>query len=211
MVALIYRIRGHKWSPVFKRTQGHILKVIFANNEIAILIDNGYFKQVINQILNIEHKKIDYNKLTKKIASTLKKEIYRIYFYDCPPKVKEDDKSKEMYKNFDKFLKALEHIEKFEIRLGKLVERDNEYVQKGVDVLITIDLLRIGLKIRNLDVAIITGDADFVPAIKVIKDEGIKVYLFHSEIKRQYADELYSVCDIRYPLNKEFLSDCFMR
>jgi uncharacterized LabA/DUF88 family protein len=180
------------------------------NNEIAILIDNGYFKQVINQISNIEHKKIDYNKLTKKIASTLKKEIYRIYFYDCPPKENEDDKSKEMARNFKRFLKALEHIEKFEIRLGKLVKRDNEYVQKGIDVLITIDLLRIGLKIRNVDVAIITGDADFVPAIKVIKDEGIKVYLFHSENKGQYADELYSICDIRYPLNKEFLSDCFI-
>jgi len=190
---------------------GSYIRVIFVNNEVAILIDNGYFKQAINQISNIEHKKIDYNKLTKKIASTLKKEIYRIYFYDCAPKEEdENDKSREMSRNFKRFLKALEHIEKFEIRLGKLVKRDNKYVQKGVDILLTIDLLRLGFKIRNVDVAIITGDADFVPAIKVIKDEGIKVYLFHSEDKGQYADELYGVCDVRYPLNKEFLSDCFM-
>jgi len=180
-------------------------------SQIAVLIDNGYLKEVAKKAQDNKPKKIDYRKLTDKIATKLNKEIYRVYFYDCPPKGNDDDKeNKERIDKFKRFTKALEHLDKFEIRLGKLVQRDNSFIQKGVDILITIDLLRIGFKIHDVDVAIITGDADFVPAIRVIKDEGVKVYLFHSENKGQYADELFSACDIRYPLNSEFLKDCLI-
>jgi uncharacterized LabA/DUF88 family protein len=183
-------------------------------DQVAILIDNGYFTKIADKIYGKDNYKIDYLKLSDGISNMLNLDRFRTYFYDCPPYYKQEENNqldKERAGRFNRFINALQKNPNFEIRLGKLVKRfyDNKpyYVQKGVDVLLTIDLLRLSLKNVVKHIALITGDADYVPVIKTIRDEGVKVYLFHSFEKGDYSDELYNVSDNRYPLNKEFLNN----
>ncbi len=177
--------------------------------EAAVLIDNGYFKEVIKEIFNNKLPKIDYLKLSEEICRKIDKKRYRTYLYDSlpwkgPNPTKDES---ERYSRAQKFFTSLSSLPSFEVRLGKLVRRNNEFIQKGVDILLVIDIVKLTLKDRVRHIAIITGDADYVPAFKLARDEGVKIYLFHSPNKKQYSDELYLNSDERYPINMEFLKN----
>lgn len=49
--------------------------------------------------------------------------------------------------------------------------------QKGVDIRIGLDMARLALRDTVRAVAVVTGDADFVPAFKFARREGVKVML----------------------------------
>lgn len=49
--------------------------------------------------------------------------------------------------------------------------------QKGVDMRIGLDLARLALRDMVRAVVVVTGDADFVPAFKFVRREGVKVIL----------------------------------
>jgi uncharacterized protein (TIGR00288 family) len=51
--------------------------------------------------------------------------------------------------------------------------------QKQVDILLAIDLLRLSYRGAISQAILITGDSDFIPAIKIAKDEGVQVLLAH--------------------------------
>ena len=52
-----------------------------------------------------------------------------------------------------------------------------DLVQKGVDIRIGLDIAWISLK-RTYDVLVlVTGDSDFIPAMKFARREGLKVYV----------------------------------
>ena len=91
------------------------------------------------------------------------------------------------------------------MRLGRLVKRQDQFIQKGVDVLFVIDMLKLTFEDRVQHMVLIAGDADYVPAIREVKDEGIKVHLFHSVERSSLSDELYDICDSRHRLTREYL------
>ncbi len=159
--------------------------------EAAVLIDNGYFKEV-KKNFNNKLTKIDYLKLSEEICRKIDKKRYRTYLYDSLP-WKDPNPTKEeseRYSKAQKFFTSLSNLPIFEVRLGKLVRRNNEFRQKGVDILMVIDIVKLTLKDRVCHIAIITGYADYVPAFKLARDEGVKIYLFHSPNKKQYSGEL---------------------
>ncbi len=49
--------------------------------------------------------------------------------------------------------------------------------QKGVDIRIGLDMARIALKGLVDILVLVTGDSDFVPVMKFVRTEGIKVYI----------------------------------
>lgn len=51
--------------------------------------------------------------------------------------------------------------------------------QKQVDILPAIDLLRLSYRSAITQAILVTGDSDFIPAIKIAKDEGVQVLLAH--------------------------------
>lgn len=89
------------------------------------------------------------------------------------------------------------------MRLGRLDKRGpNDFVQKMVDTLLSIDLVYLGSKGRITHAAIIAGDGDFVPAIKVAKTEGVIVWLFHGKSKHS---QLWQIADERRQLDKDLM------
>jgi uncharacterized protein (TIGR00288 family) len=51
------------------------------------------------------------------------------------------------------------------------------FEQKGVDMRIGLDIARLALCNRIHAVVVVTGDSDFVPALKFARREGVRVYL----------------------------------
>ncbi|CAH0136291.1 NYN domain-containing protein [Pseudomonas mediterranea] len=144
-----------------------------------------------------------------------RKELYRIFFYDCPPldtkqhnpiskKAVDFSKSKEAL--FRKELHArlrskrkvalrLGHLSKDvkwtikpakiadllkgKIQIADLTEHDvsMETRQKGVDMRIGVDVASLSFKKQVDQIVLFAGDADFVPAAKMARREGIDFIL----------------------------------
>lgn len=84
---------------------------------------------------------------------------------------------------------------------------DNFQKEKGIDVWVAIDMVKEAIK-DNIDCAVlISGDADFVPALNLIKEIGKEV--LSSSVPRGYSNELRQ----KFPyliLDKEKLNKCLI-
>lgn len=117
--------------------------------------------------------------------------LYRIFFYTAKPL--DDHKKKE---DILEFLSTLEHLNHTALRLGKLVKRGDEVVQKQVDMLLGIDMLEISLK-HFVDKVVLMGyDSDMSPALKLARTNGIRTeIIFFEDLKRKIEPSLTKHCD----------------
>jgi len=99
-------------------------------------------------------------------------EHVRTYYYDANfdyDMIKEKEKKLEKYENNRLLFDEIDRLRRHEVKLGYLADSDPPR-QKGVDGLMTLDLLTKGLD-NHYDVAIVVcGDRDFHPIIKSVKD-----------------------------------------
>lgn len=140
------------------------------------------------------------------------KELYRIFFYDCPPLQKRlhrpiSKTSINMGQTAEAILRNAVHLQlrdlrKCALRLGRLSEfrgwrltpaaisrwmsdpdnflpTDDDFEidisQKGVDMRLGIDVASMAFKKQVDQIVMVAGDADFVPAAKLARREGIDV------------------------------------
>jgi uncharacterized LabA/DUF88 family protein len=141
-------------------------------------------------------------------------ELYRVFFYDCPPLLKRtqlpisktalDLSQTETAKARLAIHDELQSVRKVALRLGRLndkfgwrvkpesaarwiqstetiVPTDNDFeidtVQKGVDMRLGLDVASMAFKKQVDQIILVAGDADFVPAAKLARREGIDVVL----------------------------------
>jgi uncharacterized LabA/DUF88 family protein len=148
---------------------------------IMIFIDGGYFRNIL-----LKYLVGDQGKEPQRIARALslisdnvirytdfkdhELEIIRIYYYDGL--VDTSDETYDKGKQFFEDLKSNYFSRKpIELKFGRLIKGENgKYRQKGVDVLLSIDLVVKAFQ-DHYDLALlIAGDDDFVDAVKVVKD-----------------------------------------
>lgn len=148
-------------------------------------------------------------------ASRRRRDLYRIFFYDCPPLDKKlQNPVTKRGVDFSKSSEARFRLElhnllrdkrKVALRLGHLASdtpwtikpqviqdllkgklkfedlQDTDVVpnarQKGVDMRIGIDISSLALKKQVDQIVLIAGDADFVPAAKLARREGVDFVL----------------------------------
>lgn len=140
-------------------------------------------------------------------------ELYRIFFYDCPPLTKKmhwpiSKKAIDLAKTPEaefrfQVHRELQRVRKVAIRLGrlhddsewrlkphvtknlisgaphKLTDEDFELdtKQKGVDMKLGLDVASMAFKHQVDQIVLVAADADFVPATKLARREGIDVVL----------------------------------
>ena len=174
---------------------------------VGVFIDNGYLKKVLaNAKL-----RIDYLSFSEGIVTEQGGKRFRTYVYDCKPYLSNPptEEEKERQSRMDKFQGALERLPCFVTRWGDLqkIETANgtKFNQKGVDLLLGIDLLKLSLKNTIETAMVVAGDRDFVPAIKEAKEAGVLVYLYYDP-NTYVHNELYDLCDNRFKLDKELLT-----
>jgi len=160
-----------------------------------------------------------------------RKDLYRIFVYDCPPLLKKAqfpisgkavDFSKTEIANFRlQFHQELKCLRKVALRLGKLQDRrgwrikpdrlyallrkeiqfegllDSDFVydvnQKGTDMKIGLDIASVSYKKQADQIVLVAGDADFVPAAKLARREGIDFII--DPMWGEIADDLHEHID----------------
>lgn len=108
----------------------------------AILIDGGFYNRVAHKVFGDESPKQRADRLEKYCKSHIKarnekRELYRIFYYDCPPSSKKvfnpltqkqvDLSKSSMYQWMTEFLSELVSRRKFALRLGTLSDDHTHY------------------------------------------------------------------------------------
>ncbi len=80
-----------------------------------------------------------------------------------------------------RFIDAISHIPRFQVRLGKLqIQGTTEsgkpiFIQKRVDMMLGVDMTLLAVKHRVI--VLLTGDSDTIPAVEAMKPEGVVITL----------------------------------
>jgi uncharacterized LabA/DUF88 family protein len=185
----------------------------FSAYKSIVLIDNGYLSAILRDEFNSI--RIDYLKLSEEIS----KGFYRLrtYVYDALPYQGNPptEYQSQLLASKQRFFHSIGQLPSFDVRFGKQRPRGTTYVQKGVDILLAIDMIRLSSKQQIHKAFLIAGDADYVPVVKATKDEGVSVTLYHSgalqttpdgKQRKKYSDELWQACDERYAITQALIS-----
>lgn len=149
----------------------------FYRNSIHYLfIDGAYLRAFHSKITKAwfgKETRIDYRQLLSIFENPLK-----VFYYDCIPdsplKV-EDAAEFEKRRDAKKSeLDLLQEISGVHVRLGKLVHKKRHgNQQKGVDVMLAVDMMEHATQ-RNMQRAtLIAGDQDFLPLVKALQRTGL--------------------------------------
>ena len=183
---------------------------------LAVFVDGAYiFKLCQNHFGGV---KLDHERMSEEIRRSVEGpsrepvERFRTYLYDCPPyqsnPPSEDEKLRTS--GHDKFKWAVSRIPRFEVREGRLQYRGQnpdgspDFVQKGVDLLLGLDIALLSAKQQITHMALLAGDSDFVPAVQVAKREGVSFWLVHGP-PGTYSGELWQEADERVELDDAFM------
>jgi len=175
----------------------------------AVFLDGGYFSKVLKYAF--DEPNLDYEKFSDLICEG--DERLRTYYYDCMPYQSSPptNKEKQMYAQKDKFIYNIRRLRRFEVRLGKLIyiPSAKDFIQKRVDVLLSVDLVRMSWDHQISKAVLVTGDSDFVPAVQAAKDAGVLTVLYHSKASKVGAlDELLYACDERREITQDLIKSC---
>lgn len=171
----------------------------------AIFIDGGYLSKVLAK--EFDTRKIDINEFSKTLANGY--DLLRTYYYTCVPYQSNPptEDEKERISNAQKFHYTLSRFPSFQLRLGKLEKGYDKngspyFYQKRVDVLLSIDLVSLSIK-NFIDTAIIVaGDSDFIPAVDLVKNNGVRVILYCGNSPH---DELINKSDIVMNISRDLI------
>lgn len=180
----------------------------------VLLIDNGYLSAILRD--EYSQSRIDYLKLSNTICngySRLRTYVYDALPYQANPPTPEQ---RILYAGKVKFFDALRKLPSFEVRFGKQRPRAGGFIQKGVDILLTVDLIRLASKSQIQKAFLIAGDADFVPVVRAARDEGVSVHLYYSSAFQniggkqlpKYSNELWDCCDERTAIDGQLINNC---
>ena len=180
---------------------------------VVFFIDGGYLSFISKYFGKGKPLRNKIEKFAQNIAKAKDFEVDEIFFYTAPPYQSSTptiDENKRRA-NYDKFILKLREVKpKINIREGRVQKSEDGFQQKGVDTLLTMDLLKISQKKEIKNLIILTSDTDFVPIIQEIrKDFGVKVILAYFTDRRRksafsLSNHLWNVCDDKILIKKEF-------
>lgn len=156
----------------------------FEIKKTLIFVDEAFLNKLSKHLGNGRYIRFDKIKLCNIIAKKENLECQKILYYTAPPfqspnPTKEEELKKEGY---DKFVNKLREKGVI-VREGRCqrIKVDNkfEYHQKGVDIILTMDLVSVNIEYPNIkSIILISTDSDFVPVIEKLKELGIKIILY---------------------------------
>ena len=167
---------------------------------------------------------IDFLKLAQALAGD--RQLVRIYYYNVPRRQEDDPRS---YEEQLRFFENLRRTEYLTVNLGRLQKRHTKttvketcpkcgqpceftenvptYTEKGVDVKLAVDMIRLARNNVFDTAVIVTEDADFVPAVHEVQEYGKHVESAYT--RRAY--HLPTECDRFVLLDRSFMEECFIR
>ncbi len=195
-------------------------------SKIALLIDGGYFDKVKSRFADQVYgamPKIDLELLSNNICKKIDPagERFRTYYYDSLPWVGEPPSNPDLQRRQKKqsFLDKIKMLRRFEVRYGRLQkteltcescgDKKTKFNQKLVDVLISVDMVSLAWGNIVDSIAILTGDSDFVPAVKAAKEAGAMTCLIFDP-ETYIHNEIKIVCDDRVTIDKDLIDESIL-
>ncbi|MDB5100981.1 MAG: hypothetical protein JWM80_5402 [Cyanobacteria bacterium RYN_339] len=174
----------------------------------ALFIDAGYLDKLCQEVFGVPSggRKIPLALNFKQLPAALADaKPWKTFYYHCLPY--QDDPplpaqfaAREAKKRFLGFIGILKG---WELREGRLEKRGDSYIQKRVDVLLAVDLTRLAWRQEIKQAVLVSGDADFVPAVEDARAAGVHVTLRYAP-GTAHAD-LVAACNAARPLTREGL------
>ena len=156
------------------------------SEKVAVFIDGNYLKRLLSR-QNIHVEDLDLKLSSDLLCAGCYR--FRTYYYDGTPHADFKDKNE-----IEKFQESLKTLPRFVVRLGRVLKSERGYRQKGVDVLLAIDLTEISVS-RAIDRAILViSDTDYIPAIRKARDNFTLVTLYHFD-EPNFSRKLKYECD----------------
>lgn len=171
------------------------------DERVVLFIDGSNFYHCAKKTFNKTN--VDFLKFAYKLCNGRK--LIRIYYYNCTI---QQAGNEEQYKRQQRFLESLKRVDYLELRLGRLEPRDGTFVEKGVDVKIATDMIKGAFRDVYDTAILISGDADFSPAVDAVKDSGKHVE--NAFVKYGQANQLKQSCDRFVFLSEEFMHGCWL-
>ncbi|MGH2359913.1 MAG: NYN domain-containing protein [bacterium] len=175
----------------------------------AVFIDGGYLAMTLK---SLGEPRIDYSRLARWAVDGC--DLFRTYYYDCLPYhgYRPSDEERRRAQSKQSFITALNRLDRFTIRLGRLALRGKDdhgapiFDQKRVDLMLGLDIATI-VSTGKVDlVALVAGDGDLIPAVRKAKEEGALVRLVHGP-RLTYDQDLWHEADERRELNAGVFAD----
>ena len=187
-----------------------------------VVIDGGYFDNLNQYLQKAKGKRLDVEKLSLKVCEGM--DHLRTRFYHANPYQSETptQDEKDRYANAQKFFYSINRLRNHEVvSVGrvkpvffKCPKCNKEYTlpkQKGVDVAIALDIVKMSQK-KVADVfVIISGDEDLTDAVNMAKENLAQVVVyFASDNKYKIfgSIKLGNTADHRVKMDLNFLEAC---
>ncbi|MBU0898432.1 MAG: NYN domain-containing protein [Nanoarchaeota archaeon] len=177
-----------------------------SEERIMIFIDGSNFYHGIKEnIKGVKEKDIDFQKLGKLIAG--KRKLIRIYYYNAPL---DRTFNQEKYKKQQQFFDKLGKTPNLKLILVRMQKRKLDgkiyYVVKGDDIHIATDMIVLASKNAYDTAVLVSGDGDFVPAIKAVQELGKQVE--NCYFKTGHSWHLRQTCDKSFLMDNNMLKKC---
>jgi len=177
---------------------------------ITIFIDGNNLYHNLKGIYKNTKKFIEFNfqKFTSFLSN--KRKIEGIFYYNARL---DESKNPSKYESQQRFFNKIKKIPKFNLVLCKLLRRKIQgtdkfyYVLKEDDIYMAVDLVKGAFKDAYDTAILVSGDGDFVPAVKVAQEEGKKIENVY--FKKSASENLKQNCNKSIKLTKEILDKCF--
>jgi uncharacterized LabA/DUF88 family protein len=150
------------------------------------------------------HAHLDFERLARKLCGD--RELIRVHYYNAP--LPQED-NPDAYKAQQRFFEGMRDLPYFRVVLGRLEKRPGDVlVEKGVDIKIAVDMMRLAIQ-DSYDVAVlVSGDGDFASVVEAVQDFGKHVE--NACTPSSLSRHLRQTCDRVVKLTSEFLSDCLL-
>jgi len=179
--------------------------------KVVLFIDGNNFYYGLKSIYGDDKHltNFNFNKLGKILAGK-DREFLRAFYYNASLDFSDDQ---EKYWKQQRFFDKIRNTDKVKLILARLQKRKIKgtakyyYVVKGDDIHIAVDMVK-GTYESTFDIAIlVSGDGDFVPAVKIVQEKGKSVE--NAYFQKSLSWHLKQECDSSIHLTKEILDKCF--
>ena len=154
-------------------------------NRIMIFIDAEYAVQKMKEIRGkkrpVRRKDIKWKNLIRWITG--RRTLVRCCYYSSEFS---KDENPQTFNDQHEYFKNLKiEIPYFQVKLGRLVHVSGGWIQKGVDVKISLDMFSKAVGNQYDTAALVTGDSDFVEVIGEVREhygKHVELYTFDNSI-----------------------------
>jgi len=171
------------------------------DDRVMVFIDGSNLYHVLSQ--QCGRHDLQFDKFAMKLAKG--RQLQRTYYYNIR---QESENNPNVGQEQQKFLDSMYDTPYVEVRLGIWKQRGEIMVEKGVDVMLATDLVTNAYNDHYDTAVVVSGDADFYPALQAVKDVGkhIEVAAFDMNLSSESA----RVADVVQKFNKTFFTGLWM-